>query len=404
MIKKITSILLIILFTFATTFSYVPTAKADTLKDYKNKVAELEKKQDNTNRLTAEAEQKIKNKRNAILKANDTITENENKVESSKQLVASSQEKIKVKTSELKELIQVLQYTNISTDEVYVDYVFDSSSISEMIERQAVVEQVITYTQNQLDDLNKLIKDNEALQVQLAKDNVTLVNSISEYEKQVEDLQEEINELATVGLDYASQIEAQKGLIKIYEAAGCKDNDDIDDCYYAKINASGSFSRPLTKGRVTQPWKVNSKGKITHAGIDLGGVPAGTNIYAPASGTIVYVKYKYKCGGNIIYMHSVVDGKKYTVEFAHLKSIKVKIGDVVKKGQVIATQGGDSSTWYYDTCTSGTHLHYAISNGYYFTDATWNGFYTFQSNTKATSIQSISGFKNQKGWTWTTRG
>ena len=47
MIKKITSILLIVLFTFGTTFTYIPTSKAATLKDYKDKVAELEKKQDN---------------------------------------------------------------------------------------------------------------------------------------------------------------------------------------------------------------------------------------------------------------------------------------------------------------------------------------------------------------------
>lgn len=402
--KRIINYIVLIAFIFASIVPTIQVTKAATLRDYKNKVAELEQKKDTTDRLTAEAEQKIKSKRNAILNANNTITENENKVESSKELVAASQEKIKIKTNELKDLIQVLQYTKINNDEVYIDYVFDSSSISEMIERQEVVEQVITYTQKQLDDLNNLIIDNQALQVQLEKDNVNLANSITEYEKQVEDLQEEINELATVGLDYNSQIEAQKGLIKIYEAAGCKDNDDIDICYYAKINASGSFSRPLTSGKVTQPWKVNSSGKITHAGIDLGGVPAGTNIYAPANGTIVYTKHKYKCGGNIIYMHSVVDGQKYTIELAHLRSIKVNIGDVVQKGQVIATQGGDSSTWYYDTCTSGTHLHYAISYGYYFTNATWNGFSTFQNNTKATSIQSISGLKNQKGWKWTTRG
>ena len=29
-------------------------------------------------------------------------------------------------------------------------------------------------------------------------------------------------------------------------------------------------------------------------------------------------------------MHAVVDGQKYTIEMAHLKSIKVKIGQVVK--------------------------------------------------------------------------
>lgn len=404
MMKKIVSIIMLISFLVVSTIPTIQVVKADTLRDYKNKVAELENKKDTTDRLSAEAAQKIKSKRNAILQANNTISANETKVENSKQLVSESREKIKIKTEELKDVIKVMQYTQINKDEIYTDFVFSSSSISEMMERQAIIEQIANHTQEELNNLDSLIKQNQKLQTQLEKDNVVLTNSITSYEEQVIALQEEINELATVGLDYASQIEAQKGLIKIYEAAGCKDNDDIDDCYYAKINASGSFSRPLTKGKVTQPWKVNSSGKITHAGIDLGGVPAGTNIYAPANGTIVYTKHKYKCGGNIIYMHSVVDGKKYTIELAHLKSIKVKIGDVVKKGQVIATQGGDSSTWYYDTCTSGTHLHYAISNGYYFTDATWNGFYTFQKNTKATSIQSISGLKNQRGWTWTTRG
>lgn len=372
--------------------------EAKTLQQYKNAVAELEKKKDNTDRLTAAAEQQIRTKRNAIANANSTIKDNERSVENSKKLVAESEEKIKIKNNELEDVIRILQYTGTNSDEMIVDYVFESSSIYELMERQSVVEQIIDYTIEELESLEKLIDENKKLQTQLVKDNKNLENSITKYEKQLEDLQEEISRLATVGLDYQSQIEAQKGLIKIYEAAGCKNNDDIDICYYAKINGNGKFSRPLNNGRVTQTWK-----KGIHYGIDLGGVPAGTNIYAPANGTIVYTKHKYKCGGNIIYMHAVVDGQKYTIEFAHLRSIKVKIGQVVKKGQVIATQGGDRSTWYYDSCTTGTHMHYSISYGYYFTNASWNGFSTFQKNTKATSIQSISGIKNQKGWKWSTR-
>lgn len=372
--------------------------EAKTLQQYKNAVAELEKKKDNTDRLTAAAEQQIRTKRNAIANANSTIKDNEQSVENSKKLVAESEEKIKIKNNELEDVVRILQYTGTNSDEMIVDYVFESSSIYELMERQSVVEQIIDYTIEELESLEKLIDENKKLQTQLVKDNKNLENSITKYEKQLEDLQEEISRLATVGLDYQSQIEAQKGLIKIYEAAGCKNNDDIDICYYAKINGNGKFSRPLNNGRVTQTWK-----KGIHYGIDLGGVPAGTNIYAPANGTIVYTKHKYKCGGNIIYMHAVVDGQKYTIEFAHLRSIKVKIGQVVKKGQVIATQGGDRSTWYYDSCTTGTHMHYSISYGYYFTNASWNGFSTFQKNTKATSIQSISGIKNKKGWKWSTR-
>ena len=398
MIKKIITYSLAACLMFVT---IVPNGtnivEAKTLQSYKNAVAELEKKKDNTDRLTAAAEQQIRTKRNAIANANSTIKDNEKSVENSKKLVAESEEKIKVKNNELEDVIRILQYTGTNNDEM-MDYVFESSSIYELMERQSVVEQIIDYTIEELESLEKLIDENKKLQTQLVKDNKNLENSISKYEKQLEDLQEEISRLATVGLDYQSQIEAQKGLIKIYEAAGCKNNDDIDICYYAKINGNGKFSRPLNNGRVTQTWK----NKI-HYGIDLGGVPAGTNVYAPANGTIVYTKHKYKCGGNIIYMHAVVDGQKYTIEMAHLRSIKVKIGQVVKKGQVIATQGGDSSTWYYDSCTTGTHMHYSISYGYYFTNASWNGFSTFQKNTKATSIQSISGIKNQKGWKWSTR-
>ena len=398
MMKKIINYILISCFVFLLLCPISSTVQAKTLQQYKNEVADLETKLDRTERLSAEAEQKIRSKRNAIASATNTIEANKQSVENSKVLVAESEEQIKIKNTELEDVIKVLQYTGINSEEMYIDYVFESSSIYELMERQSVVEQIVTHTVEELETLEDLINQNKKLQTQLAQDNVNLENSITKYENQLLDLQEEISKLATVGLDYKSQIEAQKGLIKIYEEAGCKNKDDIDVCYYAKINGNGKFSRPLTKGVITQTWKNG-----IHYGIDLGGVPAGTNVYAPANGTVVYTKHKYKCGGNIIYMHAVVDGQKYTIELAHLKSIKVKIGQVVTKGQVIATKGGDRSTWYYDSCTTGTHMHYSISYGYYFTNASWNGFSTFQKNTKATSVQSISGFKNQKGWRWTTR-
>ncbi len=374
------------------------TVNATTLRDYKNKVAELQNKQSENNRLTNEAKNKITAKRNAIVQANNTISENENKVEDSKTLVAESEEQIKIKQSELQDVITALEYSNLNTSEVYMDYVFEASSITDMMQRQAVVEQVVNQTQDKLDDLKVLIDQNKQLQVKLANDNVELNNSISQYEKQLEELEAYIDSLASIGLDFADQIKAQQGLIKIYESAGCKDNEDIDDCYYAKIGGSANFSKPLNSGRITQAWNAS------HGGMDLGGNSPGTTVYAPANGTIVYTKYKASCGGNIIYMHSLVNGQKYTLEFAHLRSINVSNGQVVTKGQPIGAVGGDSTTWYYDSCTTGTHLHYAISYGYYFTNASYgNQFYTFKSNTKATGVQSISGFKNTKGWKWSSR-
>lgn len=401
MMKKVVSYTIILAMLVLILCPTTTFAKSKTLQDYKNEVAKLENEKNENNRLTASTKASINAKRNAILNANNTISQNETKVENAKTKVAESQEQIKIKSEELKDVINILQYSDVNSDEMYMDYLFDSSSISELMEREAVIKQIVTYTQNQLDELNSLIKKNQKLQVQLEKDNINLSNSITSYEEQVSELEAYIEKLATIGLDYDEKIKAQKNMIKMFEKAGCKNSDSVDDCYYNKKEASGQFLRPLVSGRVTQRWGNNG-----HKGIDLGGNKKGTAIYAPANGTVAHVAYKQSCGGNIIYMHHTVGGKAYTTEFAHLTAIYVRDGQYVKQGTVIGTVGGDSSTFYYDHCTSGTHLHYAVAYGYYLGSGS-NGYSkwkTFTTNTKATNVQSITGLKNSKGWTWRSRG
>lgn len=401
MMKKIICYVLIGAFVFITISPLQVNAASKTLQDFKNEVAAIEKQQSENNRLTSQAKASINAKRNAIVKANETISTNENKVEASKTEVAESEEKIKIKTSEMKDVIKVLQYLGNNTDELYMDYVFDASSVSELMERQYVVEQIINNTQKELDDLSKLIDDNKTLQQQLATDNQNLASSISKYEQQLEELEKYIDSLATIGMDYKEKISALKEEIKKYEKAGCKNSDSIDDCYYNKQTGSGYFSRPLVSGTITQKWGNNG-----HKGMDIGGNKAGTYVYAPADGTVAKVSLKNSCGGNIIYAHYTVNGVAYTTEMAHLKTVYVKTGQKFKKGDVIATVGGDSSTWYYDHCTTGTHLHYAVAYGYYLGGGS-NGYSSwskFQTNTKATNVEKITGIKNQKGWKWKTRG
>ena len=378
----------------------IENVNAKTLKDYKNELAKLQSEYAENKRVTAQTKASINAKRNAIITANNTISSNETQVENSKIKVAESEEQIKIKTAELSDVIEILQYTNNNSNEIYYDYILKSSSITELMERQAIVEQIANYTQEELNGLEKLIDENKKLQVKLEQDNITLTNSISSYEKQVADLEKYIDSLASIGLDKDEDIKFVKNQISIYEKAGCKDNDSIDDCYWSKQGGSSSFSRPLNSGVVTQAWGNNG-----HKGIDLGGNKKGTNIYAPANGTVAHTAYKQSCGGNIIYMHHTVGGQAYTTEFAHLTSIYVKPGQKVTKGTVIATVGGDSSTFYYDSCTSGTHLHYAVAYGYYRGSGT-NGYSSwskFTSNSKATSVESISGFKNTRKWRWSTR-
>lgn len=398
--KKLRILLIIWLIAFTILPINITKAANKTLGDYKKEVAELEAKANRNKRLSQEAQNNINIKRQAIVSANNTIELNERKVEESKIKVTESEEEIKVKTEELKDTINNFQYAGTSSESVYLDFIFDSESISDMIEREAIIERIATYTDEQLKGLEKLINDNKQLQVQLAEDNVNLENSIEANEKEVDKLEAYVASLASIGMDYDEELKALKNQVTLYEKAGCKNDDSIDDCYFNRGGYSSSFSRPLNSGKVTQAW-----GHYGHAGMDLGGNVPGTPVYAPANGTVAHTAYHQSCGGNIVYIHHQVGGKAYTSEFGHLRSYTVSPGQKVTKGQVIGYVGGDSSTWYYDKCTSGTHLHYSIAYGYYL-GAGVNGYKswsTFKSNTRATSDSSITGIKNAYGTKWSSR-
>lgn len=398
--KKLRIFLIIWLMAFTILPINITRAANKTLGDYKKEVAELEAKANRNKRLSQEAQNNINIKRQAIVSANNTIELNERKVEESKIKVTESEEGIKVKTEELKDTINNFQYAGTSSESVYLDFIFDSESISDMIEREAIIERIASYTDEQLKGLEKLINDNKQLQVQLAEDNVNLENSIEANEKEVDKLEAYVASLASIGMDYDEELKALKNQVTLYEKAGCKNDDSIDDCYFNRGGYSSSFSRPLNSGKVTQAWGHNG-----HAGMDLGGNVPGTPVYAPANGTVAHTAYHQSCGGNIVYIHHQVGGKAYTSEFGHLRSYTVSPGQKVTKGQVIGYVGGDSSTWYYDKCTSGTHLHYSIAYGYYL-GAGVNGYKswsTFRSNTRATSNSSITGIKNVYGTRWSSR-
>ena len=216
----------------------------------------------------------------------------------------------------------------------------------------------------------------------------------------IDELEAYMDSLASIGMDYDEELKAIQNQVALFEKAGCRNDDSIDECYYNKGSYSSYFSRPLNSARVTQAWGHNG-----HAGMDLGGNVPGTPVYAPANGTVVHTAYHQRCGGNIVYIHHQVNGKAYTTEFGHLRSYTVSPGQNVVKGQIIGYVGGDSSTWWYDSCTSGTHLHYSIAYGYYLGAGAngYNSWSTFRSNTRATASESITGIRNQAGYRFNGR-
>lgn len=85
-----------------------------------------------------------------------------------------------------------------------------------------------------------------------------------------------------------------------------------------------------------------------HEGLDIGGRP-GTPIMAPADGRIAYAGVKPGFGNFVQIDHG------YGVEsfFAHSRDLMVKSGQVVRRGDMIATVGNTGAS-------TGPHLHYEI--------------------------------------------
>ncbi|RLD58435.1 MAG: M23 family peptidase [Bacteroidetes bacterium] len=104
-----------------------------------------------------------------------------------------------------------------------------------------------------------------------------------------------------------------------------------------------------------------------HAGLDFS-APTGTEIYATGDGVVKEIKHSRRGYGNRL----VIDhGFGYETMFAHISKFKVKKGQKVKRGQVIATVGNTGKS-------TAPHLHYeVIKNGksvnpiyYFFNDLT----------------------------------
>jgi len=86
-----------------------------------------------------------------------------------------------------------------------------------------------------------------------------------------------------------------------------------------------------------------------HNGIDII-TDIGTKVYAPGSGTIISIGWKGGYGLTMEIQH----GFGYKTLYAHLESVKLKVGQKVKRGELIALTGNSGRL------SSGPHLHYEV--------------------------------------------
>jgi murein DD-endopeptidase MepM/ murein hydrolase activator NlpD len=112
----------------------------------------------------------------------------------------------------------------------------------------------------------------------------------------------------------------------------------------------GYSERPLwpVQGVITQ----NYGGRYGHTGLDIA-APTGTPVYAALSGRVNFAGWNPHGYGNFIKITGN-DGREYC--YAHNSRIMVRVGQVVRQGQLISRVGSTGHS-------SGPHLHFEIRIG-----------------------------------------
>ena len=118
------------------------------------------------------------------------------------------------------------------------------------------------------------------------------------------------------------------------------------------ITKATTVIRPLN-GEITSPFgdridPITNKYSL-HTGTDFAAV-VGTQIKSAISGTVVEVKKSNVSFGNFVR----VKNADIIITYAHCSTIKVKEGDTVKQGDIIALSGNTGKS-------SGPHLHFEIT-------------------------------------------
>ncbi|NLZ10828.1 MAG: M23 family metallopeptidase, partial [Alcaligenaceae bacterium] len=112
------------------------------------------------------------------------------------------------------------------------------------------------------------------------------------------------------------------------------------------------LDRPV-QGRLSSPFGLrrffNGEERNPHSGLDFA-VPTGTPVKAPADGVVTIVDDYYFNGKTIFIDH----GLGLITMYCHLSAQDVKVGQVVKRGQVIGKVGATGRA-------TGPHLHWNVS-------------------------------------------
>jgi murein DD-endopeptidase MepM/ murein hydrolase activator NlpD len=267
----------------------------------------------------------------------------------------------------------VLRYKYENGETNTLEILFNSENFEQFLSRLQYFDNIIEYNDTVADALGKIEKELNTLQEQYnsALDNLSYYTDL--LEKQDEDIRSRQEELEKLNEEYkalyeqqVSEEEARKKLEKELKlqaeilAQAVKDAEQAILNYNTSLSAFGWPLEPGVWYYVSSyfGWRNDplGRGYQHHSGLDIA-AGGGNAVLAVCDGVVTTAKWHNSYGNYVVIYHG--DGTSSLYAHMQNKSITVKVGDKVKRGQQIGKVGttGDST---------GNHLHFSVLvNGSY---------------------------------------
>ena len=288
-------------------------------------------------------------------------------IEALKSNITDKEAEISDKQSEYEKNYEIfkerLRVTHEDGDASYIAMLLGAESLADFLSRVDRVGAMLEYDARIMQELQETKSD-------LTEERSDLEEAKAEQEKVMEDLEKEKDELEKKRKDNESYINQLNSQIR--------NNQAQKDALQAQIDKLDAEMEERIKQLEEEEKKKNSKyvggvmlwpvptkyttitsecgwrtspitGKSEyHNGADIP-VPYGTDIYAANDGTVVTATSHWSYGNYVMIDHG---GGIYTL-YAHNSKLCVKVGDKVKRGDVIAKAGSTGQS-------TGNHCHFSI--------------------------------------------
>ncbi|MCI9063467.1 MAG: peptidoglycan DD-metalloendopeptidase family protein [Clostridia bacterium] len=324
------------------------------IQENEEKIDEIEDERTESLKQIATLDEGIQNTQKVLKNLNSDIKNLEEQVN----LIQEQLRQSTIKYNEQKDLLDTRLVAMYQSGDIqYLDVLLSSSSISDFISNYYLITELVDYDTILLEEVEqekniveqkekeltnkqntlatqkqeqlktqKVLENNKFLRQtyveQLSKEEKTIQDEIDKYNKQIQDIENEIRNLATkksFGAEY-------KGGTMKWPIDG----------HYRITSKYGMRTHPITG-----VYKL-------HTGIDVS-AKTGDEFIAAAYGMVTKAGYNKAYGNMVIIDH----GGGVQTLYAHGSSIEVEVGDIVNAGDIVLKVG---STGY----STGPHAHFEI--------------------------------------------